>query len=105
MTPIDKALTGEWYEIKEARKALDSAAARLDGMHREREEYFRDRRRYRQALEFIRDNCGNPDAPDCDDVAREALRLQSPAFGCLRCFPTDDCPEDCLDRNHRVTDN
>lgn len=49
-TPIDKALTGEWYEIKEARKALDSAAARMDDLQREREKYFQDRRQCREAL-------------------------------------------------------
>ena len=27
-------------------------------------------------------------------------RLIRPALGCLRCFPADDCPDDCRARNH-----
>lgn len=54
MTAIDKALTGEWYEIKEARKALDSVAERLTSMQQEREEEHQKARRYREALERIR---------------------------------------------------
>ena len=61
--------------------------------------------RLRQALQVIVDPPMGDDAADPDDVAREALRLQSPAFNCLKCFPGDDCPQDCLGRNHRVTDN
>ena len=60
--------------------------------------------RYREALEII----AKPwclDATDPDDIAKEVLRLKAPALGCLKCFPGEDCPEDCLDRNHRVTDN
>ena len=27
-------------------------------------------------------------------------KLTRPALGCLRCFPSDDCPDDCRARNH-----
>ena len=63
-----------------------------------------ERDRYREALETIA-NPPNEDATDPDDIAKEVHRLKAPALGCLKCFPGDDCPEGCLDRNYRVTDN
>ena len=64
-----------------------------------------ERDRYREALELIVNPGPGEDTPDPDEIAKEVLRLKSPALGCLKCFPGEDCPEDCLDRNHRVTDN
>ena len=67
------------------------------------EDLTAERDRFREALEIIISPSEN--ASDPDEIAKEALRLKNPAFECLRCFPGEDCPEDCLDRNHRVTDN
>ena len=64
----------------------------------------REENRLREALETIV-NPPSDDTPDPDEIAKEVLRLKDPALGCLKCFPGDDCSEDCLDRNYRVTDN
>lgn len=64
----------------------------------------REENRLREALETIV-NPPSDETPDPDEIAKEVLRLKDPALGCLKCFPGDDCSEDCLDRNYRVTDN
>ncbi len=66
MTEPDKICTSEWYEIREARKALDSCVERLDYMQQEREVEHQKARRYRKALEAIQADMldfMNPDKP------------------------------------------
>lgn len=61
----------EWFEIQEARKALDSCVDRLNFMQAEREEEHQRARRFRKVLEAIQSDMMdfmNPDKPDFNSI-------------------------------------